>query len=96
MFNKSRLWIYCIVGFIVYSINELLIYKFINNTKQILSIHLVEGFFSILIIGLLLSHIFTKRNQYTTSRIEGEERLHTLINAMVDVVIFKDGRRTIY
>ncbi len=91
MFNKSRLWIYCIVGFIVYSINELLIYKFINNTKQILSIHLVEGFFSILIIGLLLSHIFTKRNQYTTSRIEGEERLHTLINAMVDVVIFKDA-----
>ena len=34
MFKKKNLWIYCIVGFFIYSINELLIYMFIDDAKQ--------------------------------------------------------------
>ena len=64
---------------------------FIDDVKQNFFIHIVEGLFALLIIGLLLSYIFAKKNHYTTSKEEGEERLHTLINSMIDVVIFKDG-----
>lgn len=91
MFKQKNLWIYCIIGLFIYSINELLIYQFIDDLKQNFFIHLAEGFFALLMIGLFLSYIFAKRNLYTTLKEEEEERLHTLINSMVDVVIFKDG-----
>lgn len=91
MLNQKNLWIYCIACFFIYSINELLIYIIIDNIQQIFYIHLVEGFFALIIIGFTLSYIFTIKNQYTTLIEEDEERLHTLINSMVDVVIFKDG-----
>ena len=52
---------------------------------------LVEGFIVLFIFDLLLSFIFAKKNYYTISKEEEKERLHTLINSMVDVVIFKDG-----
>ena len=64
---------------------------FIDDAKQNFFLHLVEGTIFLFILGLLLSYTFAKRNQYTISKKEGEERLHTLINSMVDVVIFKDG-----
>lgn len=91
MFKQKKLWIYCIVSFFIYSINELLIYMFINNAQKSFALHLAEGLFALLIIGFLLSYEFAKRNDYTISKKEGEERLQTLINSMVDVVIFKDG-----
>lgn len=91
MFKQKNLWLFCILGFLVYSINELLIYMFIDDAKQQFFIHLAEGIIGILVIGLLLSYTFSKRNHYTLTKKEGEERLHTLINSMVDVVIFKDG-----
>lgn len=91
MFKQKNLWIYCIAGFFIDTIIELFIYMFIDDPKQNFFIHLVEGLVSLFIIGLLLSYIFAKKNHYTSSKEEGEERLHTLINAMVDVVVFKDG-----
>lgn len=91
MFKQKKLWIFCLVILIIYSINEILIYMFIDDAKQNFFIHLIEGPFALLIIGLFLSNIFAKRNHYITSKEEEKERLHTLINSMVDVVIFKDG-----
>ena len=91
MFKEKNLWIYFIIGFFIFSINELLIYMFIDDAKQNFFLHLVEGIIFLFILTLLLSYTFAKRNQYTISKKEGEERLHTLINSMVDVVIFKDG-----
>ena len=64
---------------------------FIDDAKQNFLVHLVEGIIVLLILALLLSYSFSKRNRYTSTKEEGEERLHTLINSMVDVVIFKDG-----
>lgn len=91
MFKQKNLWIYCIVGFFIYSIIELLILMYIDDVKQNFLVHLVVGLIVLLFIGLRLSYSFSKRNRYTSTKEEEEERLHTLINSMVDVVIFKDG-----
>lgn len=85
------LWIFCIIVFFIYSINEWFVFRYISDFTLTLTIHLLEGLSSLIIFGFLLSDIYTKKTDYQKLKMD-EERLYTLINAMVDVVIFKDGK----
>ena len=79
------------ISFFLYILIEIFIFLFIDHPKWILIIHLIEGLVAFLMIKPLLSFISSKKDNYIALK-EEEERLHSLINAMVDVIIFKDGK----
>ena len=90
MYKPKIVWI-LYISFFLYILIEIFIFLFIDHPKWILIIHLIEGLVAFLMIRPLLSFISSKKDSYIALK-EEEERLHSLINAMVDFVIFKDGK----
>ncbi len=77
----STVWLY---------VTDLLLDIWIDDIETLLAVQKIKGILYIAITSCLLYYLLAKREQFKVIKQE-EQKLSTLINAMVDFVNFKDG-----